>query len=121
MNKVLLVDDDEMNRDMLSRRLQRNNYEVVIAVNGEESIQIAEKSQPDIILMDMNMPLMDGLEATRQIKKNPLTSSIPVLILSAHAMPAYAAKAIAGGGDDYDTKPVDIDRLLGKIKALVKK
>ncbi|MDD5228860.1 MAG: response regulator [Methylococcales bacterium] len=121
MVKVLLVDDDELNRDMLSRRLVRNNYTVVIAVNGEESIRMAETNQPDIILMDMNMPMMDGLEATRQIKNNPLTANIPILILSAHAMPSYAAKAIAGGGDDYDTKPIDLERLLGKIQALIKK
>jgi CheY-like chemotaxis protein len=121
MSKILLVEDEEMNRDMLSRRLMRKNYTVVLAVNGVESVEKAEAELPDLILMDMNMPEMDGLEATRLIKKNPATAHIPVLILSAHAMPSYVAKAnqFAGGCDDYDTKPVDIDRLIGKIEALL--
>lgn len=121
MVKLLLVDDDELNRDMLSRRLQHKNYTVILAVNGEESVEMAELNLPDVILMDMNMPMMDGLEATRLIKNNPLTANIPIIVLSGHAMPSYVAKAIAGGGDDYDTKPVNLERLLGKIEALVKK
>ena len=123
MSKILLVEDDEMNRDMLSRRLIRKGYTVVFALNGQEGIEKATSELPDLILMDMNMPEMDGLEATRLIKKNPTTSHIPVITLSAHAMPSYVAKAKAfdGGCDDYDTKPVDLDRLLGKIEALISK
>ncbi|MDD2864306.1 MAG: response regulator [Methylococcales bacterium] len=123
MSKILLVEDDEMNRDMLSRRLIRKGYTVVFALNGQEGIEKATAELPDLILMDMNMPEMDGLEATRLIKKNPTTAHIPVITLSAHAMPSYVAKAKAfdGGCDDYDTKPVDLDRLLGKIEALISK
>ncbi len=123
MAKVLLVEDDETNRDMLSRRLMRKNYTVVMAVNGVDGVQMAASERPDIILMDMNMPEMDGLEATRLIKNNPLTSHIPIIILSAHAMPSYVAKVklSAGGCDDYDTKPVDIERLVGKIEAFLNK
>ena len=123
MSKILLVEDDEMNRDMLSRRLIRKGYTVVFALNGQEGIEKATSELPDLILMDMNMPEMDGLEATRLIKKNSTTAHIPVITLSAHAMPSYVAKAKAfdGGCDDYDTKPVDLDRLLGKIEALISK
>ena len=123
MAKILLVEDDETNRDMLSRRLIRKNYAVVMAVNGTEGVRMAKSERPDIILMDMNMPEMDGLEATRLIKHNPLTAHIPIIILSAHAMPSYVAKAkiSEGGCDDYDTKPVDIERLVGKIEAVLKK
>lgn len=123
MTKILLVDDDEMNRDMLSRRLIRKDYTVVFAVNGQEGVEKATSELPDLILMDMNMPEMDGLEATRLIKKNPITAHIPVITLSAHAMPSYVAKAKAfdGGCDDYDTKPIDLNRLLGKIEALLNK
>lgn len=123
MAKLLLVEDDETNRDMLSRRLIRKSYTVVMAVNGAEGVRMAVSERPDIILMDMNMPEMDGLEATRLIKHNPLTSHIPIIILSAHAMPAYVAKAKISDGscDDYDTKPVDIERLIGKIEAVFKK
>ena len=121
MAKILLVEDDEMNRDMLSRRLERKNYTVSLAVNGQEAVEKAAVELPDLILMDMNMPEMDGLEATRLIKKNPTTAHIPVLVVSAHAMPSYVAKAksFEGGCDDYDIKPVDIDRLTGKIEALL--
>ncbi len=122
MAKILLVEDDEMNRDMLSRRLIRKQYTVLIAVNGKESVEKAISEKPDLILMDMNMPEMDGLEATRLIKNNPETANIPILILSAHAMPSYVAKAKSFEGcDDYDIKPVEIDRLIGKIEALLKK
>jgi CheY-like chemotaxis protein len=123
MAKVLLVEDDETNRDMLSRRLMRKNYTVVMAVNGVDGVQMAASERPDVILMDMNMPEMDGLEATRLIKNNPLTAHIPVIILSAHAMPSYIAKAklAVGGCQDYDTKPVDIERLIGKIEAVLNK
>lgn len=123
MTKILLVEDDEMSRDMLVRRLERKKYTVSIALNGEEAVMKAIAESPDLILMDMNMPEMDGLEATRLIKRNPTTAHIPVITLSAHAMPSYVAKAkvFDGGCDDYDTKPVDIDRLTGKIEALLKK
>jgi len=121
MAKILLVEDDEMNRDMLSRRLERKNYTITLALNGQEAVEKAQAELPDLILMDMNMPEMDGLEATRLIKKNPATAHIPVLVVSAHAMPSYVAKAKAfeGGCDDYDTKPVDIERLTAKIEALL--
>ena len=121
MITILLVDDDNLNRDMLTQHLKRKNYTVITAVNGSEAVEIAEKELPNLILMDMNMPMMDGLEATRQIKKNPLTAHIPIIILSGHDMPSYVAQAIAGGGDDYDTKPVNFERLFGKIQAILKK
>jgi CheY-like chemotaxis protein len=123
MAKILLVEDDEINRDMLSRRLTRKSYTVVFAFDGKEGVEKAISEKPDLILMDMNMPEMDGLEATRLIKKNPITAHIPIITLSAHAMPSYVAKAKVseGGCDDYDTKPVDIDRLIGKIEALLKR
>jgi CheY-like chemotaxis protein len=123
MSKILLVEDDELNRDMLSRRLTRKDYTVVLAVNGQEGVDKASSDLPDLILMDMNMPEMDGLEAVRLIKKNPATTDIPIIILSAHAMPSYVAKPkdFINGCDDYDTKPVDMERLLGKIEALLKR
>jgi CheY-like chemotaxis protein len=123
MSKILLVEDDEMSRDMLSRRLIRRNYNIVFALNGQEAVAQAIAELPDLILMDMNMPEMDGLEATRLIKKNPATSHIPVITLSAHAMPSYVAKAksFEGSCDDYDTKPVDLDRLIRKIETLLNK
>ena len=123
MSKILLVEDDESNRDMLSRRLMRKNHTVVLAVNGQESVDKAFSDMPDLILMDMNMPEMDGLEAVRLVKKNPATADIPIIILSAHPMPSYVAKAktMINSCDEYDTKPVDMERLLGKIEALLKK
>ncbi len=123
MSKILLVEDDEMICDMLSRHLQRRDYKVIVATNGDESLSMAESEQPDVILMDMNMPIMDGLEATRLIKKNPATAHIPIVILSGHVMHAHMekAKSLEGGADDYDTKPVNIERLLGKIQAILQK
>lgn len=123
MPKILLVEDDEMVRDMLSRHLRRKDYTVIVATNGDESIFMAESEQPDVILMDMNMPVMDGLEATRLIKKNPATEHIPVVILSGHVMHAHMekAKSFEGGADDYDTKPVDVARLLEKIENILQK
>jgi CheY-like chemotaxis protein len=123
MSKILLVEDDEMSSDMLMRRLQRNSHSVVVAKNGVIGVEKSVSEIPDLILMDMNMPEMDGLEAVRLIKKNPVTASIPIIILSAHAMPSYVAKAkeFINGCDDYDTKPVEIERLLGKIEALLKR
>ena len=121
--RLLLVEDDEMICDMLSRHLQRRDYKVIVATNGDESLSMAESEQPDVILMDMNMPIMDGLEATRLIKKNPATAHIPIVILSGHVMHAHMekAKSLEGGADDYDTKPVNIERLLGKIQAILQK
>ncbi|MBC8285092.1 MAG: response regulator [Nitrospinae bacterium] len=119
MVKILLVEDNEMNRDMLSRRLKRKGYEVVIAVDGQEGVNMATSESPALILLDMSLPIMDGWEAARQLKANPDTKGIPVLGLSAHAMTPDRDKAIAAGCDDYDTKPVDIKRLLGKIHALL--
>lgn len=119
MVKILLVEDNEMNRDMLSRRLKRKGYEVVIAVDGQEGVNMATSESPAVILLDMSLPIMDGWEAARQLKANPDTKGIPVLGLSAHAMTPDRDKAIAAGCDDYDTKPVDIKRLLGKIQDLL--
>ena len=119
MVKILLVEDNEMNRDMLSRRLKRKGYEVVIAVDGQEGVNMATSESPAVILLDMSLPIMDGWEAARQLKANPDTKDIPILGLSAHAMTPDRDKAIAAGCDDYDTKPVDIKRLLGKIQDLL--
>jgi CheY-like chemotaxis protein len=119
MNKILLVEDNEMNRDMLTRRLERKGYEVVIAVDGKAGVDMASSASPDIILMDLSLPVMDGWEATRQIKADPATQSIPVIALTAHAMAGDEKKALEAGCDDYDTKPVDLKRLLGKIENLL--
>jgi CheY-like chemotaxis protein len=119
MVKILLVEDNELNRDMLSRRLKRKGYEVVMAVDGQEGVNMATSESPAVILLDMSLPIMDGWEAARQLKANPDTKSIPILGLSAHAMTPDRDKAIAAGCDDYDTKPVDIKRLLGKIEDLL--
>jgi CheY-like chemotaxis protein len=119
MAKILLVEDNEMNRDMLSRRLIRNGYEVVIAVDGQQGADMALSEHPDLILMDMSLPVIDGWEATRRIKGNDATRRIPVIALTAHAMAGDREKAIEVGCDDYDTKPVEIARLLGKVAALL--
>jgi len=121
MPKILLVEDNEMNRDMLSRRLLRNNFEVVIAVNGREGVDMAKSEKPDIILMDMSLPVMDGWEATRTIKADDATKSIPVIALTAHAMESDREQALQAGCDDFDTKPIELPRLLGKINALLPK
>jgi CheY-like chemotaxis protein len=121
MPKILIVEDNEMNRDMLSRRLQRRGYETVIAVDGAQGVAMASSAAPDLILMDMSLPIMDGWEATRQIKANSTTSEIPVIALTAHAMSDDREKALAAGCDDYDTKPIEIDRLMSKIDALLSK
>ncbi|MDD2914733.1 MAG: response regulator [Gallionella sp.] len=120
MPKLLLVEDNEMNRDMLSRRLERKGFEVVMAVDGGEGVAMAFAEQPDLILMDMNLPVLDGWEATRRIKAAPQTAVIPVIGLTAHAMSGDREKGMAAGCDDYDTKPVDFNRLFGKINALLK-
>jgi two-component system cell cycle response regulator DivK len=117
--KILLVEDNEMNRDMLSRRLTRNGFEIVIAVNGQEGVDLAISAQPDLILMDLSLPVIDGWEATRRVKANPATASIPVIALTAHAMAQDKEKAMAAGCDDFDTKPVELQRLLEKIKGLL--
>ncbi len=116
--KILLVEDNEMNRDMLSRRLERRGYEVVCAVDGEQGVALALSESPGMILMDMSLPMLDGWEATRRIKTAPETQAIPVIALTAHAMAGDRERAIEAGCDDYDTKPVEFARLLGKIQAL---
>jgi two-component system cell cycle response regulator DivK len=117
MAKILLVEDNEMNRDMLSRRLQRKGYEVVIAVDGGEGVEMAHSHAPNLILMDMSLPVLDGWEATRRLKAAPETSKIPIIALTAHAMASDREKAMEAGCDDYDTKPIELPRLLGKIEA----
>jgi two-component system, cell cycle response regulator DivK len=117
--KILLVEDNEMNRDMLSRRLERRGYEVVIAVDGAEGVDKAGTEAPALILMDMSLPVVDGWDATRRIKAAPATRAIPVIALTAHAMSGDREKAVEAGCDDFDTKPVDLARLLGKIEALL--
>ncbi len=119
MSKILLVEDNEMNRDMLSRRLDRKGFEVVIAVDGQAGVDMATSSNPDLILMDLSLPIIDGWEATRQIKANPDTQSIPIIALTAHAMAGDEQKALEAGCDDYDTKPVNLKRLLEKIGNLL--
>ncbi len=116
--KILLVEDNEMNRDMLSRRLTRNGYEVVMATDGQQAVDMAASEKPDLILMDMSLPVIDGWEATRLVKAAPDTQDIPVIALTAHAMVEDKDKAMGAGCDDFDTKPVDIQRLIGKIRAL---
>ncbi|MCK4950435.1 MAG: response regulator [Gammaproteobacteria bacterium] len=119
MIKILLVEDNEMNREMLTRRLEKQNFEVVTADDGQQAIELAETVSPDLILMDMSLPIMDGWEATRQIKANPETAKIPVIALTAHAMTGDRKKALEAGCDEYDTKPVDLDRLTKKINSLL--
>ena len=119
MPRILLVEDNEMNRDMLSRRLVRNGYEVFLAMDGQQGADMALSEQPDLILMDMSLPVIDGWEATRRIKANDATRRIPVIALTAHAMAGDREKAMEVGCEDYDTKPVELSRLLGKIAALL--
>lgn len=119
MAKILLVEDNEMNRDMLSRRLQRRGYDVSVAVDGGEGLQMAQAEKPDLILMDMSLPVVDGWEATRRLKADPVMKQIPVIALTAHAMPEDRDKALAAGCDDYDTKPVEIARIVEKIETML--
>lgn len=119
MTKILLVEDNEINRDMLSRRLERRGFQVVMAVDGQQGIDMAAAENPDIILMDMSLPVKDGWTATREIKATPEVQAIPVIALTAHAMTGEREKAIEAGCNDFDTKPVDFQRLLGKIQALL--
>jgi CheY-like chemotaxis protein len=119
MPRILLVEDNEMNRDMLSRRLQKKGYDVLLALDGEAGVKMAMSERPDLILMDMSLPVVDGWEATRQIKGQPMTASIPVIALTAHVMAGDRDKAIEAGCDDYDSKPIEFERLLGKIQTLL--
>jgi CheY-like chemotaxis protein len=121
MSKILLVEDNEMNRDMLSRRLERKGYTVVIAVDGQQGVDMTHSEKPDLILMDMSLPVIDGWEATRRLKADEATRTIPVIALTAHAMSGDREKALEAGADEYDTKPVELPRLLGKIQALLEK
>src|SRR3954453_1398362 len=119
MAKILLVEDNEMNRDMLSRRLQRRGHVVLLALDGQSGVEMARTETPDLILMDMSLQVLDGWEATRRLKAEGPTKHIPVIALTAHAMSGDRAKALEAGCDDYDTKPVELARLLGKIEALL--
>ena len=121
MAKILLVEDNEMNRDMLKRRLTRKGYDVSIAEDGAQGVNLAQSLMPDLILMDMSLPVMDGWQATREIKANAKTQEIPVIALTAHAMAGDREKCLAAGCDDYDTKPVEFPRLLEKIETHIKK
>jgi two-component system, cell cycle response regulator DivK len=120
MTKILLVEDNEMNRDMLSRRLTRNGFDIVIAVNGQQGLDLASSENPDLILLDMSLPVLDGWEAARRLKADAATAKIPVIALTAHAMVQDKEKALAAGCDDFDTKPVELPRLLDKINTLLR-
>jgi CheY-like chemotaxis protein len=119
MARILLVEDNEMNRDMLSRRLKKRGHDVAVAVDGQEGVDMALADAPDIILLDMSLPVMDGWEAARRLKADGTTSSVPIIALTAHAMAGDREKCLEAGCDDYDTKPVEFKRLLGKIDALL--
>jgi CheY-like chemotaxis protein len=119
MTKILLVEDNEMNRDRLSRRLERKGYQVVLALDGLSGVEMAAAEAPDLVLMDMSLPVVDGWEATRRLKAAPGTRHLPVIALTAHAMSSDRDKALEAGCNDYDTKPIDLPRLLGKIEALL--
>jgi CheY-like chemotaxis protein len=119
MAKLLIVEDNEMNRDMLSRRLQRRGFATIIATDGGAGVAMARAEHPDLILMDMSLPVIDGWEASRQLKADPATAGIPIIALTAHAMTSDRDKALQAGCNDYDTKPVDLPRLLGKIDGLL--
>ena len=119
MAKILLVEDNELNRDMLSRRLQRKGYEVLLAVDGAEGVRMARTEAPALILMDMSLPVVDGWEATRQLRAEPATRTIPIIALTAHAMSGDRERAMAAGCDDFDTKPIDLTRLLEKIETIL--
>lgn len=121
MARILLVEDNEMNRDMLSRRLERKGHQVMIAIDGEQGVEMACSTLPDLILMDMSLPILDGWEATRKLKTLPETQSIPIIALTAHAMAGDREKCMAAGCDDYDTKPIEFPRLMGKIQTFLGK
>jgi two-component system cell cycle response regulator DivK len=117
--RILLVEDEEMNRDSLARLLRRRGYEVLIAVDGAQGVALAQAEAPDLILMDMSLPVLDGWEATRRLKAAPETQGIPIVALTAHAMGTHREQALAAGCDDYDTKPIDLARLLPRLEALL--
>jgi two-component system, cell cycle response regulator DivK len=117
--KILIVEDDELNRDSLRRLLRRRGFEIVLAVDGQDGVATARAETPDLILMDMSLPVVDGWEASRQLKADPATQATPIIALTAHAMTGDRDKALAAGCDDFDTKPIDLDRLLSKIQALL--
>ena len=119
MTRILLVEDNEMNRDMLSRRLSRRGFEVLVAENGQSGVSLTASEKPDIVLMDMSLPVMDGWEAARRLKSDPDTSGIPIIALTAHAMASDRERALEAGCDDYDSKPVDMTRLIDKIEHLL--
>ena len=119
MPTILLVEDNELNRDMLSRRLERRGFQVLIAVDGAQGVAMAQSEAPDLVLMDMSLPVVDGWEATRRLKAAPETRAVPIIALTSHAMVGDRDKAIEAGCDDYDTKPIELPRLLGKIEALL--
>ncbi|HVG43849.1 MAG TPA: response regulator [Longimicrobium sp.] len=119
MPTILLVEDNEMNRDMLSRRLERRGYRVVLAMDGQAGVEMAGSEAPDLVLMDMSLPVLDGWEATRRLKADPATARLPVIALTAHAMSGDRERALEAGCDEYDTKPIELARLLGKIEALL--
>jgi CheY-like chemotaxis protein len=119
MPRILLIEDNEMNRDMLSRRLARRGYEVLLAEDGAEGVMAAAREQPDLVLMDMSLPVLDGWEATRRLKAAPATRPIPIIALTAHAMSSDRERALEAGCDDYDTKPIELPRLLEKIERLL--
>lgn len=121
MAKILLVEDNEMNRDMLSRRLLRKGYQVIVALDGAQGVELAHSETPDLILMDMSLPVLNGWDATKSIKEDPETGSIPVIALTAHAMSSDRNQALEAGCDDYDTKPIELPRLLDKIETLLKR
>jgi two-component system, cell cycle response regulator DivK len=120
MPKILLVEDNELNQDMLSRRLRRKGYQVVVAVDGQSGLEMTQTEAPDLILMDMGLPILDGWEATRRLKADAATRHVPVIALTAHAMSSDREKALEAGCDDYETKPVELPRLLGKIEVLLR-
>ena len=119
MSKILIVEDNEMNRDMLSRRLERKGYDIVMAEDGQKGVDMSKSENPDLILMDLSLPVMDGWEATSTIKADNNTKDIPIIVLTAHAMAGDREKALEAGADEYDTKPIDFKRLLGKIKDFI--
>lgn len=121
MTRILLVEDNEMNRDMLSRRLERRGYEIAIAVDGRQGVEMAKAGAYDLVLMDMSLPEVDGWEATRQLRADPATKALPIIALTAHAMAGDRERAIEAGADDYDTKPIDLARLLEKIETQLKR
>ena len=119
MAKILIVEDNEMNRDMLSRRLERKGFEVVMAEDGQKGVDMSKSEDPDLILMDLSLPVMDGWQATSTIKANDETKEIPIIVLTAHAMAGDREKALDAGADEYDTNPIEFKRLLGKIKEFI--